>query len=228
MTAQLSREWLQKTISDIETMRDEMPFGLDEDGNNTLAAFKLALAGMESEPFCRISAIEKVNIDKGVYAVVDIPSRHPSDMPLYAAPPAPGAVSDGFIIPEVATLTNINQLCPLDVNLSQTDFATGWNECRNFALANNAIPAVVKGISAYCQGCNACRAAMQAEHVTAVKVQDDVRNALTLALQAMEFMGDTLNSLDAVCTEDVEQVTPAFEAVRKLLAALPAAPEQEV
>lgn len=50
MTSQLSREWLQKTISDIETMRDEMPFGLDEDGNNTLAAFKLALAGMDSEP----------------------------------------------------------------------------------------------------------------------------------------------------------------------------------
>ncbi|WP_312817213.1 hypothetical protein [Atlantibacter subterraneus] len=46
----------------------------------------------------------------------------------------------------------------------------------------------------------------------------DVRNALVLALQAMEFMGDTLNNLDAVCTEDVEHVTPAFEAVRTVLA----------
>jgi len=46
----------------------------------------------------------------------------------------------------------------------------------------------------------------------------DVRNALVLALQAMEFMGDTLNNLDAVCTEDVEHVTPAFEAVRAVLA----------
>ncbi|WP_065368223.1 hypothetical protein [Kosakonia sacchari] len=84
-----------------------------------------------------------------------------------AAPPAPVAVPDVFVIPEPATLTNINQLCPLDVNLSQTDFATGWNECRQFALANNAMPPVVKGISAYCQGWNACRAAMQAEPVTA-------------------------------------------------------------
>lgn len=30
-------------------------------------------------------------------------------------------------------------------------------------------------------------------------------------------MGDTLNALDAVCEEDVEYVTPAFEAVRQVL-----------
>ena len=41
--------------------------------------------------------------------------------------------------------------------------------------------------------------------------------ALTLALPAMEFMGDTLNNLDAVCSEDVEFVTPAFDAVRSVL-----------
>lgn len=50
---------------------------------------------------------------------------------------------------------------------------------------------------------------------------DNVREALTLALQAMEFMGDALNNIDAVCTEDVEFVTPAFTAVRGLLAAAP-------
>lgn len=44
-----TKSWLQKAISDIETMRDEIPFGLDEDGNNTLAALKLALAGMETK-----------------------------------------------------------------------------------------------------------------------------------------------------------------------------------
>ncbi len=52
-------------------------------------------------------------------------------------------------------------------------------------------------------------------------VPDNVREALTLALQAMEFMGDTLNNIDAVRTEDVEYVTPAFNAVRELLAAAP-------
>lgn len=50
------------------------------------------------------------------------------------------------------------------------------------------------------------------------KLPERVTNALTLSLQAMEFMGDTLNNLDAVCEEDVEFVAPAFEAVRAALA----------
>ncbi|CAI1024747.1 hypothetical protein [Serratia proteamaculans] len=69
---------------------------------------------------------------------------------------------------------------------------------------------------------NACRAAMLAQPVSqGCELPDNVREALTLALQAMEFMGDTLNNIDAVCTEDVEYVTPAFTAVRGLLAAAP-------
>lgn len=67
-----------------------------------------------------------------------------------------------------------------------------------------------------------CRAAMLAQPVSSgYTLPDNVREALTLALQAMEFMGDTLNNIDAVCTEDVEYVTPAFNAVRELLAAAP-------
>lgn len=50
------------------------------------------------------------------------------------------------------------------------------------------------------------------------KLPERVTNALTLSLQAMEFMSDTLNNLDAVCEEDVEFVAPAFEAVRAVLA----------
>jgi hypothetical protein len=69
---------------------------------------------------------------------------------------------------------------------------------------------------------NACCAAMLAQPVSqGYKLPDNVREALTLALQAMEFMGDILNNIDAVCTEDVEYVTPAFNAVRVLLAAAP-------
>lgn len=43
---QLTREWLQNRISEMETTRDDIPFGFDEDGNNELAAYKLALAAM--------------------------------------------------------------------------------------------------------------------------------------------------------------------------------------
>ena len=50
-------------------------------------------------------------------------------------------------------------------------------------------------------------------------IPDSARDALEKDLAAMEFMGDTLNNLDAVCTEDVELVAPAFDAVRSVLAA---------
>ncbi|MGI1757563.1 hypothetical protein [Serratia marcescens] len=80
---------------------------------------------------------------------------------LYAAPPAP-AVPRVIEIPETATLPNINQLCPLDKDLSQTDFATGWNDCRQYALTYGGLPPVIKRVHAAAQGWNACRAAMLA------------------------------------------------------------------
>jgi 2C-methyl-D-erythritol 2,4-cyclodiphosphate synthase len=61
---------------------------------------------------------------------------------------------------------------------------------------------------------------------TEPEITDNVRDALEKAMNAMQFMGDTLNNLDAVCAEDVEHVTPAIEAIRKLLAAAPK-PESE-
>ncbi|HFT5300723.1 TPA: hypothetical protein ACGS5H_002528 [Escherichia coli] len=91
-----------------------------------------------------------------------------------------------------------------------------WNACRAAMLSN--VTLTDEGESA--------APAVQAEQLSGNTEQvsqpytlpSDVRNALVLALQAMEFMGDTLNNLDAVCTEDVEHVTPAFEAVRTVLA----------
>lgn len=45
----ISKQWLQQTIGEMEATRDEIPFGLDEDDSNTLAAMKLALASLETE-----------------------------------------------------------------------------------------------------------------------------------------------------------------------------------
>ena len=45
----LTKEWLQNTITSIESARDEIPFGLDEDQSNMLTAFKIALASLELE-----------------------------------------------------------------------------------------------------------------------------------------------------------------------------------
>lgn len=49
---------------------------------------RLSLSAEEEEqkPFCRIDAIEKANIERGIYAVVDIPERHPTDMALFKEP----------------------------------------------------------------------------------------------------------------------------------------------
>ncbi|HAY0356428.1 dATP/dGTP pyrophosphohydrolase domain-containing protein [Escherichia coli] len=42
-------KWLQNTITSIESARDEMPFGLDNDQAHMLTAFKIALASLERE-----------------------------------------------------------------------------------------------------------------------------------------------------------------------------------
>lgn len=51
---------------------------------------RLQLEVIESEgkcePFCRIDRNEFANIEKGIWAVVDIPNRHEEDIPLYLHP----------------------------------------------------------------------------------------------------------------------------------------------
>ena len=54
---QLTKEWLQNRIADMESTRDDIPFGFDEDGNNELAAFKLALAAMDSKPVAEVVSV---------------------------------------------------------------------------------------------------------------------------------------------------------------------------
>lgn len=46
----ITREWLQQTIAELESVRDEIPFGIDTNSELELAAFRLALAAMDSEP----------------------------------------------------------------------------------------------------------------------------------------------------------------------------------
>ncbi|MGN7912692.1 hypothetical protein [Enterobacter sp. 22466] len=46
----ITKQWLQQKIADMEAARDEIPFGLDEDDSNTLAALRIALASLEAEP----------------------------------------------------------------------------------------------------------------------------------------------------------------------------------
>ncbi|BDS20729.1 hypothetical protein KAM546c_19900 [Enterobacter roggenkampii] len=78
----ITKEWLQQTIADMEAARDEIPFGLDEDDSNTLAALRIALASLEAVP---VGTFKKGPC--GYH-----PSFHEDAVPLYTTPPAPVSV----------------------------------------------------------------------------------------------------------------------------------------
>ena len=88
----ITKEWLQQKIADMEAIRDDIPFGLGEDGTNTLAALRIALASLEAEPVAWLlsggGAKNNVSFDSG-NAYAD-PLREVT--PLYTAHPAPVSV----------------------------------------------------------------------------------------------------------------------------------------
>ncbi|HIG8370126.1 TPA: hypothetical protein ACYEMU_002681 [Enterobacter hormaechei] len=46
----LTKEWLQRTIAELEVERDSVPGAVNEDAAMALAAMKLARASLEAEP----------------------------------------------------------------------------------------------------------------------------------------------------------------------------------
>ncbi|MER2906701.1 DUF551 domain-containing protein, partial [Enterobacter roggenkampii] len=90
----IDKEWLKQKIAYMEAARDEIPFGLDEDDSNTLAAMKLALASLEAEAVCVIDQSNLDYLNSGSDADVWPASRtEMGDVLLYrAAPPAPVSV----------------------------------------------------------------------------------------------------------------------------------------
>lgn len=96
----ITKQWLQKAISQHESMRDEIPFGLDEDDSNTLAALSIALASLEAEPVCYLTWHQgfRAPDDCEEYVVEAKPGDKSCDgspaFPMYAAPPAPVSVPD--------------------------------------------------------------------------------------------------------------------------------------
>ncbi|MBA2154289.1 DUF551 domain-containing protein [Enterobacter roggenkampii] len=89
----ITKEWLQQKIADMEAARDEIPFGLDEDDSNTLAAMKLALASLEAGPVGYIDA-EYTDLIKSAHIESCSVYSEPGEgfIALYAAPPAPVSV----------------------------------------------------------------------------------------------------------------------------------------
>lgn len=96
----ITKQWLQKVISEMEAARDEIPFGLDEDGNNTLSALKMALTSLSAEPVGEVSEQPDALVMDGMVHLggsrthrvvkgLNKMKRLPLRTKFYIAPPAP-------------------------------------------------------------------------------------------------------------------------------------------
>ncbi|KGB00394.1 hypothetical protein DR73_2246 [Enterobacteriaceae bacterium ATCC 29904] len=89
----LTKEWLLKTIAELEEERDAIPGAVNEDAAMALAAMKMALASLEAE-----DSFEPVAFINGAWTLAYY--RPPKELglkigdKLYAAPPAPVSVPE--------------------------------------------------------------------------------------------------------------------------------------
>lgn len=88
----LTKEWLLKTIAELEEERDATPGAVNEDADMALAAMKLALASLEAEAVAWISERNLKNLGKSYSVYVKHEPVMVRPIPLYTAPPAPVSV----------------------------------------------------------------------------------------------------------------------------------------
>ncbi|HHA2050163.1 TPA: hypothetical protein ACOED8_000774 [Enterobacter hormaechei subsp. xiangfangensis] len=129
----LTKEWLLKTIAELEEERDAVPGVVNEDAANALAAMKLALASLEAEPVAvsvpesePVAYIFKHPAGRLFWSLTDESNKEQSDvMPVYSAP-IPVAVPDEMTMQKA--LSEIDRLswqeCTRDA------YMLGWNACR--------------------------------------------------------------------------------------------------
>ncbi|CAH3926355.1 hypothetical protein VBJ73_20085 [Enterobacter hormaechei] len=87
------KEWLVKTIMELEEERDAVPGAVNEDAAMALAAMKLALASLEAEKNAvPVAKVETVGVCW--YADNGVPRKPALGTELYTAPPAPVVDAD--------------------------------------------------------------------------------------------------------------------------------------
>ncbi|HED3823179.1 TPA: hypothetical protein R4200_003632 [Enterobacter hormaechei subsp. oharae] len=185
----LTKEWLLKTIAELEEERDAVPGIVNEDAAMSLAAMKIALASLEAE---------------AVGEVIEQQS---------------GMMLDGLVISEKPTYRNIKgihnmKMMPLGTQFytappapTVPDKITSANAPEVFEIAAEAERLGLRGAYAsYAVGWNACRAAMLqgAEPVTtAYKLRDAVetiRNSgIEIDAEKIFAERDALNAPDCWC-----------------------------
>lgn len=123
----ITREWLQQAINDYESVRDELPFGLDDYQGNILAALRIALASLEAEPIGAFHIAEQ-QVDGTSDYIKD--GEWPIDngiIEVYAAPPVP-------VVPAALPENDDEDGHDIDyLELSEVyalGRTAGWNACR--------------------------------------------------------------------------------------------------
>ena len=120
MTSKLTREWLKHQISAIEAV------GITD--SNTLAAFKLALAAMDSEPVAwRYRTTDINGRPNPHWSFSEEASLMGLYQPLYAAQPAP-------VVPDEKSMPNPLSMYAVDAVAAIAE-VKGWNACRAAMLA---------------------------------------------------------------------------------------------
>lgn len=128
----LTKEWLLKTIAELEEERNAVPGVVNEDAAMALAAMKLALASLEAEPSYFVNRVkhsdaygEDVELRTYCYELDALKSKDDFGgeiVPVYTAPPAP------FALP----VQHWEDLCRQNPDMSIGDAiirASWWNHC---------------------------------------------------------------------------------------------------
>ncbi|MDK3039020.1 DUF551 domain-containing protein [Enterobacter hormaechei] len=172
----ITKEWLQQKIADMEAARDEIPFGLDEDDSNTLAALRIALASLEVEP---VAYMYKDNLHAdarfslhtrfGNWSQEDINEYEITEIPLYTTPPAPAnAEPVAWLWSHRQHLSEVSLVRPEDDERAEGAHWSGWS-CQALYAAPPApvsVPDAMDGHGGVCcevsyaDGWNSCLAAM--------------------------------------------------------------------
>ncbi|WP_258313695.1 hypothetical protein [Klebsiella pneumoniae] len=213
MTSKLTREQLhERARENVKALKMASRQTAFESAREEILAdlqlAELALAAMDGEPVAEVLSNRPGNDTSTIDRALPVGTQ------LYRHAQQP-------VVPEEATSDSIEILA----SARRRDHAVfQWGEDQRNAAADswNACSATMLQASPVCtcpSGDGSLRWPCPVHPGNSPAIPDSARDALEKALAAMEFMGDTLNNLDAVCTEDVELVAPAFDAVRNVLAA---------
>ncbi|MEP8746427.1 DUF551 domain-containing protein [Enterobacter hormaechei] len=120
--SELTKEWLLKTIAELEEERDATPGAVNDDAAMALAAMKIALASLEAEKIAEpVAKVETVGVCW--YADNGVPRKPAVGTELYAAPPAP-------VVPDAYIRDGRGRMMLNGRQEPRIGYSAGWNACR--------------------------------------------------------------------------------------------------